>query len=160
MQNPQLYDTWRSAVLAGNDTLTDAAVEEVLRASSVTTHFRRTATCDVEIRDAKVRAGDKVVLYYVSADHDEDRFARPFRFDLARSDNEHMAFGAQWSALVLGRLVGAYGTQSGVRGAAKARGSDRAKRAPRAASLQLHLGHQTAARTRGRACNVRALVIA
>ena len=102
MAHPQLYDAWRAAVLSGNEALSATAVEEVLRTSSVTTHFRRTATCDTEIRGTPVRTGDKVVLYYISADHDDDRFEHPYRFDLARPDNEHMAFGRNGPHLCLG----------------------------------------------------------
>lgn len=102
MAHPHLYDAWRAAVHAGDEALTDAAVEEILRTGSVTTHFRRTATQNTEISGTKVAAGDKVVLCYASADHDEERFAHPFRFDLARADNEHMAFGRNGPHLCLG----------------------------------------------------------
>jgi len=70
-----------------------AAVEELLRWVSPVMHFRRTATRDTEIRGTKIREGDKVVVYYVSANRDEDVFADPFRFDVERRPNEHLAFG-------------------------------------------------------------------
>jgi cytochrome P450 len=73
--------------------LSASATEEILRASSVTMHFRRTATEDVELRGKTIRAGDKVVMWYPSANHDEDVFERPFRFDIERSPNDHLAFG-------------------------------------------------------------------
>ncbi len=69
------------------------ATEEILRASSVTMHFRRTATKDTEIRGIPIEAGDKVVVWYTSANHDDDVFSEPFRFDLARDPNPHLAFG-------------------------------------------------------------------
>lgn len=73
--------------------LMESAVEEMLRMSSVTMHFRRTATRDVELHGRTIRAGDKVVLWWISGDHDERRFPEPFTFDITREDNPHLAFG-------------------------------------------------------------------
>lgn len=73
--------------------LMPSAVEEMLRMSSVTMHFRRTATKDVELHDRVIRAGDKVALWWISGDHDERRFPDPYRFDITRENNEHLAFG-------------------------------------------------------------------
>jgi cytochrome P450 len=73
--------------------LTASAVEEMLRWTSVTMHFRRTATRDVELHGRTIRAGDKVALWWISGDHDERRFPDPFRFDITRDPNEHLAFG-------------------------------------------------------------------
>ncbi len=70
-----------------------SATEEILRASSVTMHFRRTATEDTEIRGRVIRAGDRVVMWYPSANHDEEVFGDPFRFDITRQPNEHLTFG-------------------------------------------------------------------
>ncbi len=75
------------------DELMDSAVEEMLRMSSVTMHFRRTALHDVERHGRTIRAGDKVVLWWISGDHDERRFPDPFTFDITREDNPHLAFG-------------------------------------------------------------------
>lgn len=69
------------------------ATEEILRASSVTMHFRRTATEDTEIRGTPIRAGDKVVIWYTSANYDADVFDDPFLFDLDREPNPHVTFG-------------------------------------------------------------------
>lgn len=102
MRHPQLFDTWRAAVLSGDTAVTESAVEEILRTGSVTTHFRRTASVDTEVRGQKIAAGDRVVLYYMSTDHDADKFAAPFRFDLLREGNEHMAFGRNGPHLCLG----------------------------------------------------------
>ena len=60
-----------------------SAVEEILRWSAVTMHFRRTATGDTELGGRAIRAGDKVVIWFDSADYDDDAFADPFTFDLA-----------------------------------------------------------------------------
>jgi cytochrome P450 len=56
-------------------------------------HFRRTATIDTEIRGVPVAAGDKVVMWYTSANYDTDVFSEPFSFDLRRDPNPHVAFG-------------------------------------------------------------------
>jgi cytochrome P450 len=70
-----------------------SATEEILRASSVTMHFRRTATEDTEIRGTMIKAGDRVVMWYPSANHDEEVFDDPFRFDITRQPNDHLTFG-------------------------------------------------------------------
>jgi len=70
-----------------------SAVEEMLRWSSVTMHFRRTATHDVDLHGRTIKAGDKVVLWWISGDFDEAQFPDPFRFDIAREPNDHLAFG-------------------------------------------------------------------
>ena len=73
--------------------LSTSATEEILRASSVTMHFRRTATEDVEMRGRRIHAGDRVVMWYPSANHDEEVFERPFDFDIRRNPNDHLSFG-------------------------------------------------------------------
>jgi cholest-4-en-3-one 26-monooxygenase len=69
------------------------AVEEALRMFPAFGHFRRTATRDTELHGQKIRAGDKVVMWYASSNRDETRFEDPNRFDLRRKA-EHQAFGA------------------------------------------------------------------
>jgi cholest-4-en-3-one 26-monooxygenase len=69
------------------------AVEEMLRWGTSIHNFRRTAVHDTELRGQPIAAGDKVVIYYVSANRDEDVFADPFRFDVGRRPNEHVTFG-------------------------------------------------------------------
>jgi cytochrome P450 len=80
----------------------DRAVEEILRWATVTMHFRRTATRDVEMHGRRIAAGDKVVIWFVSADYDEAQFPDPYRFDIHRSPNEHVAFGRMSPHLCLG----------------------------------------------------------
>jgi cytochrome P450 len=80
----------------------DRAVEEILRWGTVTMHFRRTATRDTTIAGQPVGAGDKVVIWFVSADFDADQFAEPYRFDIQRSPNDHVAFGRMSPHLCLG----------------------------------------------------------
>jgi cytochrome P450 len=79
-----------------------AMVEEMLRWSSTTMHFRRTVTTDTELRGQQLRAGDKVVLWYVSANYDEDHFESPTTFRPDRSPNDHVSFGLQSPHLCLG----------------------------------------------------------
>jgi cholest-4-en-3-one 26-monooxygenase len=69
------------------------AVDEILRYEPAVICFRRTATRDVELRGQKIRAGDKVVMWYPSANRDEEVFLDPDRFDVERSPNDHLAFG-------------------------------------------------------------------
>lgn len=69
------------------------AVEEVLRWASSTPYNRRTATTDVEIGGQQIRAGDKVTLWWASANRDEAVFTEPYTFDITRNPNPHLAFG-------------------------------------------------------------------
>ncbi|MCU1428296.1 MAG: Cytochrome [Actinomycetia bacterium] len=69
------------------------AVEEMLRWGTSIHNFRRTATRDTELRGQRIAAGDKVVMYYMSANRDEDVFVDPMRFDVTRQPNDHVTFG-------------------------------------------------------------------
>ncbi|MDL4814369.1 cytochrome P450 [Actinomadura opuntiae] len=69
------------------------AVEEMLRWVSPIKNMNRTATRDVEVRGRTIREGDKVLLLYPSANRDEEVFEDPFRFDVERAPNDHIAFG-------------------------------------------------------------------
>jgi cytochrome P450 len=80
-------------LLAARPDLVPAAVEELLRWVSPITQFRRTATRDAELAGRTIRAGDKVVMYYASANRDEAVFDRPDALDVARSPNPHLALG-------------------------------------------------------------------
>jgi cytochrome P450 len=88
MQHPEQLEDLRSDL-----SLMDSAVEEILRWGSVTMHFRRTAVQDAEIAGTHIKSGDKIVLYYISADFDERQFANPYQFDIRRTPNDHVAFG-------------------------------------------------------------------
>ncbi len=81
------------ARLQADPSLLSTAVDEMIRWTSPVKHFMRTATEDYEIRGTTVRAGQDVLLSYWSANRDEDVFADPFRFDVARTPNKHLAFG-------------------------------------------------------------------
>jgi cytochrome P450 len=69
------------------------AVEEILRWSSPTLYNRRTAVTDTELGGQRIAAGDKVTLWWASADFDDSVFDDPFRFDVTRDPNPHLAFG-------------------------------------------------------------------
>jgi cytochrome P450 len=69
------------------------AVEEVLRWATPVLHFRRTATRDTELRGRSIREGDKVVTWYISANHDPEVFEDPDTFDVTRTPNDHVTFG-------------------------------------------------------------------
>ncbi|ADO72986.1 cytochrome P450 [Stigmatella aurantiaca] len=87
-ENPE---QWRA--LRADRSLVPSAVEEILRWTSPTPYNRRTATRDIRIRDTQIRAGDKVTLWWTSANRDEDVFSNPFSFDIRRKPNPHLAFG-------------------------------------------------------------------
>jgi cytochrome P450 len=79
-----------------------AGADEILRWSSPVLHFRRSATRDVELGGQTIRAGDKVVIWYVSANFDEEVFADPLRFDVGRRPNPHLTFGGGGPHFCLG----------------------------------------------------------
>lgn len=81
---------------------TPIAIEEVVRYATPVIHFRRTATQDTEIRGVPIPKGSKVVMWYESANRDEERIADPFTFDITRSPNEHLGFGAAGPHFCLG----------------------------------------------------------
>jgi cholest-4-en-3-one 26-monooxygenase len=81
------------ARLQANPALLPKAVEEMLRWVTPVNLFQRTATRDVEVRGQTIREGDKVVLFYASANRDEEVFPEADRFDIARDPNDHLAFG-------------------------------------------------------------------
>jgi cholest-4-en-3-one 26-monooxygenase len=112
-QNGQLYagaglETTRNAISAGllallehpaqmdllleHPEIMPTAVEEILRWSSPVTHFARVAMKDTELGGKRIRAGDRVALWFPSGNRDETVFENPYAFDLRRSPNEHIAF--------------------------------------------------------------------
>ncbi|HEY7430478.1 MAG TPA: cytochrome P450 [Streptosporangiaceae bacterium] len=91
--------------LRADPRLLDTATEEVLRWTCPTHFMRRTATADTQLGGAHIRAGDKVVLWYVSGNRDEAEFEAPERFDVGRSPNRHLSFGRGGPHLCLGAHV-------------------------------------------------------
>jgi cytochrome P450 len=84
----------------------DTAVDELLRWRSPLVHFRRTATEDYELGGTTIKAGDKVVLWYDSGNHDADVFGDPDRLDLSRKPNRHLSFGGGGVHYCLGQALG------------------------------------------------------
>ncbi|MCB1256330.1 MAG: cytochrome P450 [Microthrixaceae bacterium] len=83
-------------------TWTPIAIEEVVRYATPVVHFRRTATQDTELRGVPIPEGSKVVMWYESANRDEDKINDPFTFDITRSPNDHLGFGAAGPHFCLG----------------------------------------------------------
>ncbi|MGQ4384851.1 cytochrome P450 [Streptomyces sp. SAS_270] len=84
-------DEYRS--LREGEVQLSTAVEELLRWHPPVLTFRRTAAVDTELAGQPIRAGDKVVVFHASANHDERVFADPHRLDLSRTPNPHVSFG-------------------------------------------------------------------
>ena len=82
--------------------LIPAAVEEMLRWASPVYYFRRTATRDVEMHGQTIREGDKVVMWFASGNRDDAVFEDPYRFDVTRTNVDHMTFGKGSPHLCLG----------------------------------------------------------
>jgi cytochrome P450 len=98
-ENPVQRDRW----LADIDGVTPTAVEEIVRMASPVTHFRRTVTTDgVRLGGHEFKAGEKVVLWYNSANRDEAVFDDPDRFDVRRDPNPHVGFGGPGPHFCLG----------------------------------------------------------
>jgi cytochrome P450 len=81
------------AALMADWDLLPGAIEEMLRYAPPVIHFRRTAACDTELAGQPIAAGDKVVVFYASANRDEAVFEAPDTFDITRGDNPHLTFG-------------------------------------------------------------------
>ena len=90
VRNPDQWEALRS-----RPELWPGATEEILRWSSPTLYNRRTATRDTELAGCTVRAGEKVTLWWASANRDDRIFEDPFRFDVGRHPNPHLAFGSR-----------------------------------------------------------------
>lgn len=88
--------------LIADPSLMDTAVEEIVRWASPLIYFRRTATRDTELRGREIRAGQKVAMYYPSANRDEEVFPDGDVFDVGRSPNEHLGFGGGGNHFCLG----------------------------------------------------------
>jgi cytochrome P450 len=97
-ENPDQRKLWTSDL----ETVSPTAVEEIVRWATPVINFRRTATRDVVVGDQEVKAGQKVVMFYNSANRDERAFSDPFRFDVLRTPNEHFGFGAGGPHFCLG----------------------------------------------------------
>ena len=92
----------RARWMADFERIAPTAVEEIVRWATPVIHFRRTARRDVEIGGQRIHAGDKVVLWYNSANRDEAFWSEAYRFDVTRTPNDHVGFGAGGPHFCLG----------------------------------------------------------
>jgi len=90
------------AALRADPSLWDTATDEVIRWASPVTDFARTVTRDTQLGGVDIAAGERVALFYPSANRDEREFADPFRFDVRRSPNHHVSFGGGGAHYCLG----------------------------------------------------------
>jgi len=81
------------ARLQADMSLLDGAIDEILRWTSPVHHMARRSVTEIQIRDQTLRPGESVLMWYPSANRDEDVFVDPYRFDITRSPNDHLAFG-------------------------------------------------------------------
>jgi cytochrome P450 len=95
---PEQRDNWWQDY----DAVAPTAVEEIVRWASPVSYMRRTLTRDCELSGVQLARGDKVTLWYGSANRDEDRFADPWRFDVRRDPNPHVGFGGGGAHFCLG----------------------------------------------------------
>ena len=122
------------------------AIEEILRYASPVYHFRRTATQDIEIGGHPIAKGDKVVLWYISANRDEEVFDRPFDFDITRSPNDHVAFGGGGPHFCLGANLARMELRLIFDEILERIPDMQMAGAPRIPAFQLHRRHQTPTR--------------
>ncbi|MDL4775173.1 MULTISPECIES: cytochrome P450 [Thermomonosporaceae] len=92
----------RALLTAGFDARMPGAVEEIVRYVSPVIWMRRTVTRDTMLNDHEVKEGDKLLLYYGSANRDETVFTEPERFDILRDPNPHVGFGGPGPHFCLG----------------------------------------------------------
>jgi len=88
-ENPKQYQKLRD-----NPTLVTSMVPEIIRYQTPLTHMRRTATRDTVLRGKQIKKGDKVLMWYVSGNRDEDAIERPYEFIIDRArPRHHVSFG-------------------------------------------------------------------
>ncbi|MHB2027905.1 MAG: cytochrome P450 [Acidimicrobiales bacterium] len=96
------YPEQKERLVRDFEALASSATEEIVRWASPVTWMRRTVACDYSLSGVDLREGDKVVMFYNSANRDEEVFERPFDFDVARAPNDHFGFGAPGPHFCLG----------------------------------------------------------
>ena len=89
-EHPEQRRLWQSDFAASAKT----AIEEIVRYASPVIYMRRTALCDTELGGQRLREGEKVLMFYTSANRDEAVFDDPDTFDISRKKNDHVGFGA------------------------------------------------------------------
>lgn len=93
---PELLDQVRQ------DDVWDTAADEIIRWATPATYFRRTCTEDTEMHGKTIKAGDKIIYWFCSANRDEEVFDDPFVVNLRRTPNRHMSFGQNGPHVCLG----------------------------------------------------------
>jgi len=96
--NPSQKHLW----LQDPDSVEHTAVEEIVRLASPVTYMRRTALADTILGGRQIREGDKVSMFYLAANRDEDLFSDPYAFDVRRDPNPHVGFGGPGPHFCLG----------------------------------------------------------
>tara|TARA_B100000953_G_C18010112_1_gene417741 strand:- start:233 stop:1507 length:1275 start_codon:yes stop_codon:yes gene_type:complete len=96
--NPDQRQIWSNDF----EKVAPTAVEEIVRLASPVTYMRRTATMDTTLGGKEIKEGDKVCMFYLSANRDEDVFDDPYRFDVLRQPNNHVGFGGPGPHFCLG----------------------------------------------------------
>ncbi len=92
----------KARLLADPEAVFPTAVEEIVRYASPVMHMRRNVAHDTELAGQPLAAGDRVVIWYRSANHDETVFDDPQRFDVTRTPNDHLGYGAGGPHFCLG----------------------------------------------------------
>jgi cytochrome P450 len=96
------YPDERRKWWADFDGVAGTAVEEIVRWGSPIIFMRRNLTEDLELSGVRMKAGDKVSMWYNSANRDEDKFDSPWLFDVTRNPNPHIGYGAGGAHFCLG----------------------------------------------------------
>jgi cholest-4-en-3-one 26-monooxygenase len=95
LDHPEQWELYRAERPA-------TTADEVVRWATPVVAFQRTATADTELGGQRVRRGDRVVLFYSSANRDEEVFTDPHRFDITRDPNPHLGFGGSGAHYCVG----------------------------------------------------------
>jgi cholest-4-en-3-one 26-monooxygenase len=95
LDHPDQWELWKAE-------RPETMVDEVIRWATPVTSFQRTALNDVRVGDVEVERGQRVGLFYASANFDDSVFDDPFRFDITRDPNPHVAFGGHGAHYCIG----------------------------------------------------------
>jgi cholest-4-en-3-one 26-monooxygenase len=95
LDNPDQWELWKRE-------RPESMVDEVIRWATPVSSFQRTALNDVEVGGVEVKKGQRVGLFYASANFDEDVFEDPYTFDITRDPNPHVAFGGHGAHYCIG----------------------------------------------------------
>jgi cytochrome P450 len=96
------YPDQKARLIADYEGLAKTATDEIVRWASPVIWMRRTLAVDHTLSDFELKAGDKVVLFYNSANRDDEAFVDPYTFDVGRTKNDHYGFGAPGPHFCLG----------------------------------------------------------